>query len=286
MTPLPQSDHRIEPVTLVPGANVMSVDVEDWYHLSCADMTRWLLDLFDQKKATATFFIVGVVAERMPDLIREIHARGHEVASHGWTHVPVHSLTPSQFLEHIVKSRNLLNAITDAPVRGFRAPLFSINRQCLWAFDVLAEAGIQYDSSIFPIVSSRYGIANFPRQTVRYVRNGASVIEIPLSTVRWAGLNWPVSGGGYFRLMPRWLIHRAVKAVSSGGRPFVVYCHPYEFAPQFLRHSPLYSPFSWQGSRRDEVKTNLFRGGMRRKLAGLLDSFTFSSFREVLSHVV
>ncbi len=282
----PVHDFSIEPLALDPGCNVLSVDVEDWYHLSCADMTRWLLDLLDQKKATATFFIVGTVAERMPDLIREIHARGHEIASHGWRHVPVHKLAPGQFHEDVVRAVTLLGSIIEAPVIGFRAPLFSINRDTLWAFDVLAQAGIRYDSSIFPITGARYGVAEFPRCPVRYRHNGSTLVEMPLSTVRRAGINLPVSGGGYFRLLPRWLIQKAVRAVQADGMPFVAYCHPYEFDLGFLRHSPTHTRLSWHGACRDELKTNLFRTSMRRKLGSLLDAFTFRSFREVLSNVV
>lgn len=274
--------YSVSPVTLRRCANVFSVDVEHWYHISCVPGTRYLLDVCDVFGVKATFFVVGKVAEAHSDLVREISARGHEVASHGWSHTPVHRLTPREFREEVQRTQDLLQALTGQRVYGFRAPVFSITRTTLWALDVLMECGVRYDSSIFPIRGRRYGISDFPRGPVRYMHNGGTLIEVPLSTVRVCGVNLPVSGGGYFRLLPGVVIRHVVRVINREGLPFVSYCHPYEFERRTLRHLLPFSPFTWWGSRRDEVLTNLFRQGMRAKLARLLRSFHFTTFRELL----
>lgn len=274
--------YHVTPLPLRRCANVLSVDVEHWYHVSCVPSTQYLLDVFSENSVRATFFVLGKVAEQQADLVREISARGHEVASHGWSHTPLHLLTPELFRMEVVRTAQLLNAITDQPIIGFRAPVFSISRETYWALDILAECGVCYDSSIFPISGPRYGIPDFPRGPVRYVRNGASLIEIPLSTVRVCGVNLPVSGGGYFRLLPGALIRGMVRRINREAIPFVTYCHPYEFDRRVLLHLLPFSPFSWWGSRRDEFKTNMFRQSMRGKLARLLRAFHFTSFKELL----
>lgn len=279
----PAHAYHVTPLTLRHCVNVLSVDVEHWYHLSCVPSTHYLLDLFSEYNVRATFFILGKVAEQQADLVREISARGHEVASHGWSHTPVQHLTPEQFRAEVTRTAQLLNAITGQPVIGFRAPVFSISRKTYWALDVLAECGVRYDSSIFPISGPRYGIADFPRAPVRYARNGCSLIEVPLSTVRVCGVNLPVSGGGYFRLLPGALIRHMVRRINREHIPFVTYCHPYEFDRRVLLHLLPFSPFSWWGSRRDEFKTNMFRHSMRGKLARLMHAFHFTSFRELLN---
>jgi len=285
-TAAPANAYHVTPLALRRCANVLSVDVEHWYHLSCVPSTLYLLDLFDEYNARATFFILGKVAEQQPDLVREISARGHEVASHGWSHTPLYQLTPEQFRDEVVRTAQLLNAITDLPIIGFRAPVFSISRATYWALDILAECGMRYDSSIFPISGPRYGIADFPRGPVRYEHNGCSLVEIPLSTVRVCGINLPVSGGGYFRLLPGALIRHLVRRINHEHVPFVTYCHPYEFDRRVLLHQLPFSPFSWWGARRDEVKTNMFRQSMRGKLARLMRAFPFTSFKELLNHEV
>lgn len=283
-TTAPSNPYRVTPLALRRCVNVLSVDVEHWYHLSCVPSTLDLLDLFDEHHVQATFFILGKVADQHPDLVREISARGHEVASHGWSHTPLYQLTPEQLRDEVVRTAQLLNAITGQPVIGFRAPVFSISRETYWALDILAECGVRYDSSIFPISGPRYGIADFPRGPVRYAHNGCSLVEIPLSTVRVCGINLPVSGGGYFRLLPGGLIRHLVRRVNRAHVPFVTYCHPYEFDRRVLLHQLPFSPFGWWGARRDEFKTNMFRHSMRGKLARLIRAFHFTSFKELLSH--
>ncbi|MCX7846811.1 MAG: polysaccharide deacetylase family protein [bacterium] len=274
--------YHVRPLALRRTVNVLSVDVEHWYHRSCVPGTQYLLDVCDAYGVKATFFVLGKVAMEYGALVREMSARGHEVASHGWSHTPVSVLSPTQFRDEVVRTRDLLASLTGQPILGFRAPVFSISRETWWALDVLAECGMRYDSSVFPIRGLRYGIPDFPRKPVRYVGNGHSLIEIPLSTLRCAGINIPVSGGGYFRLLPGIAIRWIVGWVNREGLPFVTYCHPYEFERQMLLHLLPFTPFSWWGARRDEVKTNILRQTMRGKIARLLASFPFTTFKELL----
>ncbi|NLF38717.1 DUF3473 domain-containing protein [bacterium] len=272
----------LEPLPTGGGSlrNILTVDVENWYHVPYENATRYLLDLFDEHGARATFFVVGYVAERTPGLVRDIAARGHEIGSHGLRHTPLQRMTPAALKEELSRALAVLGNITGAPVVSFRAPVFSLVEQTYWAFDVMASLEMKYDSSVFPIAGARYGVPGFPRGAVRVTCPSGTLIELPLSTVRHAGRNWPVSGGGYFRLMPYPVIRWAVRAVNAEGMPFVAYCHPYEFGEARLRHRRGSSPFGWLKSRRDELTQNMFRSSMRGKFARLLGGFPFTSIRE------
>jgi len=264
------------------AANILSVDLEPWPGSLCCEEVLYLLELFKEKNATATFFVLGSVAQAEPDLLKRIDAEGHEIASHGWQHLQLFKMAPEQFRDDMLRSINLLNKIVGKPVLGFRAPHFSILEKNYWALDVLAEVGIKYDSSIFPIKGPRYGVPDFPRGPVRIDCPAGPIIEVPLSTVRLLGANRPVSGGGYFRLMPYSIIERAVRKVNSDGLRFVVYCHPYEFRQEKLRCSEGFESLNWLMSKKMEIKFNMFIKSMSRKLSNLLDAYTFQSFREVL----
>jgi len=229
--------------------NAMSVDVEDYFQVSAFDRvmsrhawdssesrvvanTHRVLDLFDGADVRATFFVLGWIAERFPALVREIAARGHEVASHGYHHQLLYMLTPQQVREDVRTAKHLLEQITGAPVLGYRAPSFSIIESSLWALDVLLEEGYVYDASIFPIHHDRYGIPGAERHA-HVVRCASGTIEeIPASTVRLGRVNLPIGGGGYFRLLPygwtRWGIRRVNR---SERQPVVFYLHPWELDP-------------------------------------------------------
>jgi polysaccharide deacetylase family protein (PEP-CTERM system associated) len=230
--------------------HAMTVDVEDYFQVSAfesvVDRDRWqgferrvcanthrLLDLFDDRDIKATFFVLGWVAEREPGLVREIAARGHEIACHGYSHRLVYTQTPAVFEEETRRSKHLLEDIVQQPVAGYRAASYSITRDSLWALDILAEAGFTYDSSIFPVHHDRYGIPGAPSFIHRIVADGQpTLIEFPLSSLSMFGQNIPVAGGGYFRLYPyrltRWLLDR----LSAGAdAPFVFYLHPWEVDP-------------------------------------------------------
>lgn len=226
--------------------NALSVDVEDyfqvhafearisrasWDSLPCrieANVDR-LLELLARDDRHATFFTLGWIAHRYPDLVRRIAAAGHELASHGYAHRRATEQSPHEFYEDIVRAKRLLEDIAGRPVHGYRAPSFSICRSNLWAFDCIARAGYRYSSSVYPVRHDHYGMPDAPR-FVHRMPNG--LIEVPLTTARMFGVNLPAAGGGYFRLVPyavsRWAIGR-VNRVER--RPAIFYLHPWEIDP-------------------------------------------------------
>ncbi len=276
---------------------IFSVDVEDWAQSTldtalpigkhCADNARRLLELISQvPDARATFFVLGKFAEKHPGVVGELHAAGHEVACHGYGHVQVHRLGPEGFRHDLRRARSIISDITGAAVTGYRAPMFSIGAGNLWALEVLQDEGFHYDSSIFPIAGRRYGISNWPREscTVR-LGNNASIVEFPLTAMTIAGRNVPISGGGYARLLPGWILYRLLRAQALRRSTWpVFYCHPYEIDPdEFRRRSP---PPPW-GSRPLPLKLRLHQGLGRRGFAGKLRllgrHFHFRSFADALS---
>ncbi len=244
--------------------NALSVDVEEYFQVAnffstvsrdswdtrarrADKITRTLLDLFDRHDVRATFFILGWLAEREPELVREIAARGHEVASHGYSHRLVYEQGLAAFTQETQRSKRLLEDTIGAAITGYRAASFSITAKSLWALDVLAEEGFQYDSSVFPVLHDRYGIRGAPDRPVRLItESGARIKEFPLATLRLPGFDLPISGGGYFRLYPYLFTRAGLKMVNNrDGRPFVFYCHPWEFDPDQPRiEAPLLS--SWR----------------------------------------
>ena len=247
-TSVAPADSRTSPFPH-PIVNAMTVDVEDYFHVSAFDgivsraaweslesrvcgNTERLLDLFERSGIRATFFVLGWVANRFPDLVRTIAAAGHEVASHGYHHQLLYLLTPQQFRDDVRAAKHVIEDTIGKPVLGFRAPSYSIIESSLWALDILIEEGYRYDASIFPIHHDRYGIPDFPRHAHTLQRSAGALIEIPASTIRLGRLNLPVAGGGYFRLFPyawtRWGIRR-VNRIER--KPVVFYLHPWEIDP-------------------------------------------------------
>lgn len=227
--------------------NAFSIDVEDWFQVSAfapyIDRARWehlpcrvernvdlLLGMFDDAGASATFFTLGWIGERYPAMVRRIVDSGHELASHGFGHHRASEQTPQQFREDLLRAKHTLEDHAGIAVRGYRAPSFSIGKANGWAHDVIAETGHTYSSSVYPIAHDHYGVPDAPRFAHR-LPNG--LLEIPPTTVRWAGRNWPVGGGGYFRLLPypvsAWGLRR-VNAIE--GQAAMVYFHPWEFDPE------------------------------------------------------
>jgi polysaccharide deacetylase family protein (PEP-CTERM system associated) len=272
--------------------NAMSVDVEDYFHVAALagsiDRSRWddmeyraeantrlLLDLFDECKMKSTFFVLGWVARRSPGLVREIHVRGHEVASHGMSHKLVYNQTIDEFTAETLESKALLEDITGARIQGYRASTYSITRRSLWALDVLKEAGFEYDSSIFPIRHDMYGIPDAPQiPSLIQTPKGASIVEFPMSTAPMFGIKLPVSGGGYFRLLPYWLTRAGLRKLNhSLGRPFIFYLHPWEVDPAQPRVRT-----NWKSRLRHY--TNLEHTATR--LRQLIQEFRFAPVRHVL----
>jgi polysaccharide deacetylase family protein (PEP-CTERM system associated) len=195
--------------------------------------TRRLLELFARFDVRATFFVLGWTAERAPDLVRQIVDAGHEVACHSYHHQLLYTLTPQQFREDIREAKSTIEQIAGRRVVGFRAPSYSITKSSLWALDVLIEEGYRYDASIFPVHHDRYGIPDAPRHAHVLTRPSGALLEIPASTVRLGGVNLPIAGGGYFRLLPyawtRWGIRRVNRLERE---PVVFYVHPWEIDPE------------------------------------------------------
>src|SRR5580704_1053001 len=269
--------------------SIISVDVEDYFHVEAfAGMipraswgdyecrvernTERILDLLDDYSATATFFILGWVAERFPSLVRKIAERGHEPACHSYWHRLIYKLTPEEFREDTLAAKNAIEQAAGAGIHGYRAPSFSINSRSAWALDVLAELGFQYDSSVFPVKHDVYGVAAAPRRPFRVETPFGPIVEFPMATFRWiVGPNLPVGGGGYLRILPYWYTKAGVERAWREGLPVVSYVHPWELDPEQPRLSgPLKS--------RLRHYTNL--KGAETRLRKLLMLGKFSSFRD------
>jgi polysaccharide deacetylase family protein (PEP-CTERM system associated) len=230
--------------------NVLTIDVEEYFHVSAFErviepsdwprcesrversVTR-LMEMLDEHRVRATFFVLGWVAERRPALVRAIAEAGHEVACHSYAHRLIYSQTRETFAADVRRARAVIEDATGRPVQGYRAPSFSIVERTLWALDVLVAEGFRYDSSIFPIRHDRYGMPSAPRAPHRRrTASGASIWELPPATVRLFGASMPVAGGGYLRHLPpgimRWGIHR-LNGVDR--LPAVIYLHPWEIDP-------------------------------------------------------
>ena len=282
--------------------NALTFDLEDWYQ-STVDInapirdvvlrqTEKVLEILAEAKTHATFFVLGLVAEKFPDLIARIAKEGHEIATHGYKHQLIFTQTPSEFASDLKHSIALLEDITGRRVIGHRAPDFSITEKSLWALDVLLEQGILYDSSIFPIRHRRYGVnrcqrgihyVTSPAPETRFLRENGflnALIEFPLSTISLLGVNFPVCGGGYLRLMPYIATRAAIKKLASEGMPAMIYMHPYEFDAQDLS-----APIDNSETLRLKFlrfNQNLNRDKSEVKLRKLLNDFKFAPIREVI----
>jgi polysaccharide deacetylase family protein (PEP-CTERM system associated) len=234
-----------------PGAviNAMTIDVEDYFHVSVFDglvpREQWdqmesrvsantdrLLEIFDESGVKATFFVLGWVAERFGDLVRRISSAGHEIASHGYAHRLIYDQTPTAFREDVRRAKGILEQATGLHVKGFRAPSYSVTPRTLWAIDILIEEGYAYDSSVFPIHHDRYGIPLSPRHPYVLSSHSGSLLEAPASTVRFGPFNFPVGGGGYFRLLPYAWTRGGISRINvTERRPAIFYLHPWEVDP-------------------------------------------------------
>jgi polysaccharide deacetylase family protein (PEP-CTERM system associated) len=272
--------------------NAMTVDVEDYFHASAFDRgvsraawdqlesrvvpnTRRLLEMFSAHDVRATFFVLGWVADKFPALIKDISAAGHELASHGYHHQLVYLLTPSQFRDDVRRSKGTIEQIAGAPVRGYRAPSFSIVKQSLWALDVLIEEGFAYDASIFPIRHDRYGIADAPRHAHMIKRASGSILELPSSTVKVGQTNYPIAGGGYFRLFPYAMTKWGISQVNTADlQPVMLYIHPWEVDREQPR---LPGPMTTQLRHHIGMATTI------DKLNRVMEDFSFGPVRDVIT---
>jgi polysaccharide deacetylase family protein (PEP-CTERM system associated) len=233
---------------VLPPVNALTVDVEDYFQVEAffkyVDRAQWenyesriernverILKIFSDAGAKGTFFTLGWIAERYPDLIRRIVDCGHELASHGYAHLRADQLSHDNFLSDISKAKAILENISGQAVYGYRAPSFSISRKSIWALEAIQSAQYTYSSSIYPIRHDLYGIPDAPRFAFHPFA-GSAFLEIPISSVRALGLNWPCGGGGYFRLLPFWLSVSNLKRINRRElRPCMFYFHPWEIDP-------------------------------------------------------
>jgi len=275
--------------------NALSVDVEEYYHgmefeAAVPEAERHLLpsrvessvdrvlDLLAQTGVQATFFIVGQLAVAHPSMVRRIAERGHEIACHSDRHELVSRQSPKAFRADIQRAKACLEDLCGEAVLGYRAPNYSIGPQQSWAYDCLLEAGFQYDSSIYPIIHDRYGQPQAPRFPYEIRRHGdLQLIEFPIATRRWLGLNLPIGGGGYFRLLPTALIRRGIRHVNTHEQHAVMfYFHPWELDPDQPR-----PPMPWHHRFRHYV--NLTH--MPVKLLELFEHTRFAPASQVLGLV-
>jgi polysaccharide deacetylase family protein (PEP-CTERM system associated) len=245
-------------------AHALTIDLEDWHQLfhrrltgeeirptaTVVRSTHRLLDVLDEAGVRATFFVLGNVAEAYPELVLEVARRGHEVGSHTHSHELIFNLEPAAFRADVERSLAGLQDLTGQPVLGFRAPEFSVGHLRHWCFEILAELGFRYDSSVFPLPHARYGIPEAPRHPFAIATPNGEIQEYPLATWDAGRFRLAVAGGSYFRLLPGRLLRRALDDIDAGGRTAVLYFHPYEF------HRGRLSP-SWPAWRRSLRASNL-----------------------------
>jgi polysaccharide deacetylase family protein (PEP-CTERM system associated) len=266
--------------------NALTIDLEDWYQGLEIPHTQWanyedrvvsagrrVLDVLNEAGARATFFVLGYVAERHPELVREIAEAGHEIGTHGYSHSFIYEQTPRLFREELSRAVRTLEDITGQPILGHRAPFFSITQKSLWALEILSELGIRYDSSIFPVLNYRYGINNSPRWPYEITTGTQTLMEFPISTWRVLGRNVPVAGGAYFRIYPYRLTRRAFQMINRQGHPVTFYVHPWELDPKHP-HIPL--------PRRIALTHYFNLRATEGRLRRLLRDFEFAPMKEVL----
>lgn len=207
-------------------------EVRQTYADRMESTTRRLLDQLAEAKTQATFYVVGQIAISHPELVRDIAKAGHEIGSHSWQHLRIHRMNPESFREDLGRSIGALEQASGAPVVGFRAPTFSVMLETAWAVDVLAESGLRYDSSIFPVRHDRYGVPSAPRTPFLLEGHTRNILELPPATYRKFGQNLPVAGGGYFRLFPPAFMRAGIAQLSQSSPPLgMLYFHPWEFDP-------------------------------------------------------
>jgi polysaccharide deacetylase family protein (PEP-CTERM system associated) len=329
----------------MPLVNALTIDIEDYFHIHAfSDVihqddwdsfeprveqnTHRLLDLLDSVKnhelsamncelgsagyqPRATFFILGWIAERYPALVKEIQARGHEVACHGYGHQRIHTQTSKEFREDVRRSKEVLENVTGTEVIGYRAPTYSINKNTIWALEILFELGFRYDSSFFPIKHDFYGFPEAPRfpfyidltdgdllsqlKNPKYLHEmehttdglapyalhltpASGLIEFPISTISVLGRNLSCSGGGYFRLFPYWLARWSLKVMKRNESvPPIFYIHPWELDVE--------SPKIGQASRLSKFRTYVNIRNTKKKFEKLLSDFQFISLASVIKNL-
>ena len=269
--------------------NILSIDIEDYFQVEnfkeYINYDEWdnyecrieknvvkilnILDTFDYK---ATFFVLGWIAQRYPNLIREIFNQGHEIATHGYGHELIYKQSEKEFENDLLTSINIIEDIIDDKILGYRAPSFSITNESYWSLDIIKNLGLQYDASIFPIKGhDRYGLSNVEPE-ISELNNG--LYEIPPATIKFLGKRWPIAGGGFFRLFPYWLTKMGIKRLNRKRKPAVIYLHPWELDPEQprIKAADIFSKFRHY--------VNLDK--TEKKFKKLLSDFQFTSISDYL----
>lgn len=267
--------------------NALTIDFEDWYQGLEIPYSDWekfedrietvgdkLLQILEEGDTKATFFMLGYVAEQHPEIVKKIKSAGHEIGTHGFSHTLIYKQEPEVFRQEMKRAVEFLEDLTGDTILGHRAPFFSITKDSLWALDILGELGIKYDSSIFPVLNYRYGIAGSPRFPYKIKREKYEFMEFPVSTLKLPGVTLPISGGAYFRIYPYQLTKQALRAVNRSGNPITFYLHPWELDPD---HPRIDVP------RRIALTHYFNLGATERRLRKLLRDFNFAPMKEVLN---
>jgi len=268
--------------------NMMSVDLEDYfcdlpfekwskYESRVLKTTNKILDLFEKNKVKATFFTLGYIGEKFPDLIKEIDSRGHEIASHSYAHLDIRKVTKEKFESDLKKSVEILEKITGKKILGFRAPYFSIDKKSFWAMEILSKY-FTYDSSIFPVKTPLYGIKNAPRNIYKpniidptIIDSKSSLIEIPMATDRIPIIgNIPIAGGFYLRFLPYFYMKYGLKKINKNKKSFIFYIHPKDLDPEI----PKIREYTWHHYHNLKKST--------KKFEKILNDFEFTTIKEYL----
>ncbi|PIE36059.1 polysaccharide deacetylase family protein [candidate division KSB3 bacterium] len=273
--------------------NALTFDIEDYYQVEAfkahiayeewssypsrvVENTKKITDILDERGVKATFFILGWVAERFPDMVKHIAGNGHEIATHGYAHQMVYKQNKEEFEHDLVTSIDILEQSSGQKIIGYRAPTYSIVEESFWALDVLIKHGMLYDSSIFPIAHDRYGVPDgqrFPYVIER--ENGKNIVEFPLSTLRFFNTwNFPIAGGGYMRLLPYWFLKAGIRHLNKQHQPGIIYLHPWELDPD--------QPKIPNISRATKFRHYLNLHHTAEKLRRLICDFDFAPIRDVL----
>lgn len=272
--------------------HAMTIDVEDYFHVAAlkdvAPISEWdsmpsrveknthaLLELFDNNQIKGTFFVLGWVANKCPDLVKAIAAEGHEIASHGYSHQLIYNQTQDVFRDETKRSKDILEDLSGQAITGYRAASYSITKKSLWALDTLSELGFTWDSSIFPVYHDNYGIPNTPSDIYTIQTAHSTLTEIPITSAKWLGMSVPAAGGGYFRQFPYPMFKYFFNRASLGNtQSRLFYLHPWEIDPD----QPRFDNASWFSRFRHYTNLDKCYG----RLENLIEDFDFSTISQCI----